>query len=230
MEIGDLLARNFLFRNLDPDVIQRIADLGTTQQLADDQVLFLKGDEGDALYGVLAGRIRISSGDADGKEIILNIIDPGDIFGEIALLDGKPRTADASAMQPSQLFRIQRSDFVALMGAEPRLTTHLLEMVCDRIRKTSEMLEDSAFLDLPARLAKRLLSLAKYYGEADQETTLTGIQISQAELGQLMGTSRESINKHLQYWRGRGWITLGRGRVTIDAPDALQNLVERDED
>lgn len=230
MEISELLARNFLFRNLDPDVIERIAALGSTVELAGNQVLFLKGDEGDALYGVLGGRIRISSGDADGKEIILNIIDPGDIFGEIALLDGKPRTADASAMAPSQLLRVQRSDFLGLMAAESRLTQHLMEMVCDRIRKTSEMLEDSAFLDLPARLAKRLLSLAKYYGEANQETTLTGIQISQAELGQLMGTSRESINKHLQYWRGRGWITLGRGRVTIDQPDALQNLVDRDEE
>ncbi|MFP6733993.1 MAG: Crp/Fnr family transcriptional regulator [Rhodospirillales bacterium] len=230
MEISDLLARNFLFRNLDPDVIERISALGTTVELAGNQVLFLKGDEGDALYGVLDGRIRISSGDADGKEIILNIIDPGDIFGEIALLDGKPRTADASAMAASQLFRVQRSDFLGLMAAEPRLTQHLLEMVCDRIRKTSEMLEDSAFLDLPARLAKRLLSLAKYYGDSSQETALTGIQISQAELGQLMGTSRESINKHLQYWRGRGWITLGRGRVTIEAPGALENLVERDDE
>lgn len=230
MEISDLLARNFLFRNLDPDVIERISALGTTVELAGNQVLFLKGDEGDALYGVLDGRIRISSGDADGKEIILNIIDPGDIFGEIALLDGKPRTADASAMAASQLFRVQRSDFLGLMAAEPRLTQHLLEMVCGRIRKTSEMLEDSAFLDLPARLAKRLLSLAKYYGDSSQETALTGIQISQAELGQLMGTSRESINKHLQYWRGRGWITLGRGRVTIEAPGALENLVERDDE
>ena len=230
MEISDLLARNFLFRNLDPDVIERISALGTTVELAGNQVLFLKGDEGDALYGVLDGRIRISSGDADGKEIILNIIDPGDIFGEIALLDGKPRTADASAMAASQLFRVQRSDFLGLMAAEPRLTQHLLEMVCDRIRKTSEMLEDSAFLDLPARLAKRLLSLAKYYGDSSQETALTGIQISQAELGQLMGTSRESINKHLQYWRGRGWITLGRGRVTIEAPGALEKLVERDDE
>ena len=230
MEISDLLARNFLFRNLDPDVIERISALGTTVELAGNQVLFLKGDEGDALYGVLDGRIRISSGDADGKEIILNIIDPGDIFGEIALLDGKPRTADASAMAASQLFRVQRSDFLGLMAAEPRLTQHLLEMVCDRIRKTSEMLEDSAFLDLPARLAKRLLSLAKYYGDSSQETALTGIQISQAELGQLMGTSRESINMHLQYWRGRGWITLGRGRVTIEAPGALENLVERDDE
>lgn len=219
-----------MFRNLDPDVIERISALGTTVELAGNQVLFLKGDEGDALYGVLDGRIRISSGDADGKEIILNIIDPGDIFGEIALLDGKPRTADASAMAASQLFRVQRSDFLGLMAAEPRLTQHLLEMVCDRIRKTSEMLEDSAFLDLPARLAKRLLSLAKYYGDSSQETALTGIQISQAELGQLMGTSRESINKHLQYWRGRGWITLGRGRVTIEAPGALENLVERDDE
>lgn len=230
MKIGELLARNFLFRNLDPDVIERIAALGSTVELAGNQVLFLKGDEGDALYGVLGGRIRISSGDADGKEIILNIIDPGDIFGEIALLDGKPRTADASAMAPSQLLRVQRSDFLGLMAAEPRLTQHLMEMVCDRIRKTSEMLEDSAFLDLPARLAKRLLSLAKYYGEADTDTAITGIQISQAELGQLMGTSRESINKHLQFWRSRDWITLGRGRVTINQPAALQNLIERDDE
>jgi CRP/FNR family cyclic AMP-dependent transcriptional regulator len=211
LEISDLLARNFLFRNLDPDVIGRIAALGATVELAGNQVLFL-------------------SGDADGKEIILNIIDPGDIFGEIALLDGKPRTADASAMAPSLLFRVQRSDILALMAAEPKLTQHLLEMVCDRIRKTSEMLEDSAFLDLAARLAKRLLSLAKYYGNAGHDTALTGIQILQAELGQLMGTSRESINKHLQYWRGRGWNTLGRGRVSIEAPDALRNLVERDDD
>jgi CRP/FNR family cyclic AMP-dependent transcriptional regulator len=230
LKIGELLARNFLFRNLDPDVIERIAALGSTVELAGNQVLFLKGDEGDALYGVLGGRIRISSGDADGKEIILNIIDPGDIFGEIALLDGKPRTADASAMAPSQLLRVQRSDFLGLMAAEPRLTQHLMEMVCDRIRKTSEMLEDSAFLDLPARLAKRLLSLAKYYGEADTDTAITGIQISQAELGQLMGTSRESINKHLQFWRSRDWITLGRGRVTINQPAALQNLIERDDE
>ena len=92
------------------------------------------------------------------------------------------------------------------------------------------MLEDSAFLDLPARLAKRLLSLAKYYGEADTDTAITGIQISQAELGQLMGTSRESINKHLQFWRSRDWITLGRGRVTINQPAALQNLIERDDE
>ena len=154
---------------MNPDVIERISALGTTVELAGNQVLFLKGDEGDALYGVLDGRIRISSGDADGKEIILNIIDPGDIFGEIALLDGKPRTADASAMAASQLFRVQRSDFLGLMAAEPRLTQHLLEMVCDRIRKTSEMLEDSAFLDLPARLAKRLLSLAKYYGDSSRK-------------------------------------------------------------
>ena len=126
MEISDLLARNFLFRNLDPDVIERISALGTRVELAGNLVLFLKGDEGDALYGVLDGRIRISSGDADGKEIILNIIDSGDIFGEIALLDGKPRTADASAMAASQLFRVQRSDFLGLMAAEPRLTQHLL--------------------------------------------------------------------------------------------------------
>ncbi|NQV54514.1 MAG: Crp/Fnr family transcriptional regulator [Rhodospirillales bacterium] len=235
LDISALLARHVLFRDLEDDVVARITALGGNVFLAADQVLFQKGDVGDALYMILSGRIRISSGDAEGKEITLNILDPGEIFGEIALLDGKPRTADAWAMAATELFRVPRADFVALMESEPRLTTHLLEMVCDRVRQTSEMLEDAAFLDLPARLAKRLLSLAKYYGKIEPKDALDpapddeliGIRISQAELGQLMGTSRESINKHLQYWRGQGWITLGRSRVTIDKPGELKNRVDR---
>jgi CRP/FNR family transcriptional regulator, cyclic AMP receptor protein len=219
-----LLATHYLFRDLDPGVVGRIAELGITRRLTPDEVLFLKGDEGDALYGVLSGRIKISTAAPGGKEIILNVIHPGDVFGEIALLDGGPRSADASAMSDVALMAIQRRDFVRLMEREPKLSTHLLRLVCARVRATSEMIEDAAFLSLPSRLAKRLLALADLQGS----TVKDGIDlaISQSNLAQIMGTSRESINKHLQGWRQAGWIVIGRARLTITERQALQELVD----
>jgi CRP/FNR family transcriptional regulator, cyclic AMP receptor protein len=220
-----LLATNYLFRELDPAVINRIAELGITRRLGPDEVLFLKGDEGDSLYGVLSGRIKISTAAPGGKEIILNVIHAGDVFGEIALLDGGPRSADASAMSDSILLAIPRREFVRLMEREPRLSTHLLRLICTRVRATSEMIEDAAFLSLPCRLAKRLLALAELQGEKADGGI--GLAISQSNLAQIMGTSRESINKHLQRWRQDGWITIGRGRLTISDRQALQELVDR---
>ena len=219
-----MLAASYLFRDLDAAVVERIAALGVTRRLGADEVLFLKGDEGDALYGVLTGRVRISTAAPGGKEIILNVMNPGDVFGEIALLDGGPRSADASAMSAATLLAIPRRNFVQLMEREPRLATHLLRLVCTRLRTTSEMIEDAAFLSLPARLAKRLLALALLQGEAVEGGV--GVAISQFDLAQIMGTSRESINKHLQRWRLAGWIAIGRARLTIVDRAALQDLVD----
>lgn len=223
-----MLATNYLFRDLDQAVVRRIAELGVTRRLGPDEVLFLKGDEGDALYGVLSGRIKISTAAPGGKEIILNVINPGDVFGEIALLDGGPRSADASAMSMTTLMAIPRRDFVQLMEREPRLSTHLLRLVCARLRVTSEMIEDAAFLTLPGRLAKRLLALADLQGEKAEGGV--GIAMSQSDLAQIMGTSRESINKHLQRWRQAGSITIGRARLTITDREALQEIVDSDGD
>ena len=221
-----LLNTNYLFRDLDEAVVDRIAALGITRRLDADEVLFLKGDEGDALYGVLSGRVRISTAASGGKEIVFNIINPGDVFGEIALLDGMPRTADASAMTAATLMAILRRDFLDLMNRESQLASHLLRLVCARLRATNEMVEDAAFLSLPARLTKRLLNLASVQGER----TANGIalRISQSDLAQIMGTSRESINKHLQRWRKEGSIALGRSRVTLVKRQELQDLVDED--
>jgi CRP-like cAMP-binding protein len=196
-----LLATHFLFRDLDDAIVERIMALGTTRRLAADEVLFLKGDEGDALYGVLGGRVRIGIGAASGKEVTLAIMEPGDIFGEIALLDSMARSADASAMAQSQLFTIRRREFVDYLEREPGLATHLLRLVCGRVRSTSELVEDSAFLALPARLAKRLLGLASVGRAAPGAAVVT---LSQQELGRLLGTSRETVNKHLREWRQVG--------------------------
>ena len=220
-----LLETNYLFRDLDPSVVERVAALAITRRLGADEVLFLKGDTGDALYGVLEGRVRISTAAPGGKEIILNVMNPGDVFGEIALLDGGPRSADAAAMTAATLLAIRRWEFLDLMEREPGLARHLLELVCARVRSTSEMLEDAAFLALPARLAKRLLNLATVQGESLPDDGVA-LRISQSDLAQIMGTSRESINKHLQIWRREGWIGLARSRVILQDQQALQELVD----
>lgn len=233
--IRELLTTNSLFRDLADEVIGKIAELAVTRELAAGQMLFSKGDPGDALYGVISGRIRISAGAPSGKEVVLNTIEAGQVFGEIALLDGQPRTADAVAAVNSELMRIQRRDFIHYMESEPRLATHLLEMLCQRVRATSELVEDSAFLALPARLAKRLLGMSGYPGDPGgdmEEIDFDDLElkISQQELGQLMDSSREAVNKHLQNWRRRGWVELSRNRVTIVDPEALSDLVERELD
>ena len=233
--IRELLTTNSLFRDLADEVIDNIADLAVTRELAAGQILFSKGDPGDALYGVMSGRIRISAGAPSGKEVVLNTIEAGQVFGEIALLDGQPRTADAVAAVNSELMRIRRRDFTHYMESEPRLATHLLEMLCQRVRATSELVEDSAFLALPARLAKRLLGMSGYLGDPDgdmEEIDFDNVElkISQQELGQLMDSSREAVNKHLQNWRRRGWVELSRNRVTIVDAEALSDLVEQELD
>ena len=222
-----LLSTHYLFSGLGADRLARIASLGVSKQLADGEALFLKGDAGDALYGVLSGKIRISTSAPNGKEIILSIVDPGGMFGEIALLDGKSRSADATAMGNATLFMLQRREFSRFLEEEPTLAIHFLEMVCQRLRSTNDLIEDAAFLALPARLAKRLLSFSQASVESSSGATVTTeIRISQAELGQLMATSRESINRLLQEWREQGWVSLGRNRLVIHNHGALQAVVQ----
>ncbi len=225
-DIFELVGRSYLFRDLDPPTRARVAGLAHQRRLGDGETLFLKGDEGDALYGVLAGKIRITATSAGGREVLLNILEPGEVFGEIALLDGLPRTADAAALGETRLFTIRRGDFVGLLAGEPALAVHLLALLCRRLREMSERIEDAVFLPLPARLAKRLLMLERHYGEDDPDGgRRIGLPISQNELGQLLGTSRESINKHLQTWRRSGWIALERRHVVIRDLAALEAVV-----
>ena len=158
-----------------------------------------------------------------GKEVFLNIMEPGDAFGEIALLDGSPRTATATAMARTELIVIPREAFSALLQSQPQLATHLIQLLCKRVRWTAEQMEDTALLSVPARLAKRLLSLASALGREPQRGTK--ITLSQEELAQFLGLSRQIVNQHLQTWRVQNWISLGRGSITLEDPQALEHIV-----
>lgn len=220
-----LLSTHFLFCSMSQTDIERIAKLGVTKKLAANEILFMKGDPGTALYGVLAGRIKICSSSKDGKEVTISILEPGGVFGEIALLDGMPRTADAIAMEPVELFMIYRDQFIDFLERHPALSSHLLKMLCSHVRSSNEFVEDFVFLGLSRRLAKRLLSLRVNHNDSLLDDKPQELKVSQVELGQIMGTSREAINRQLQEWRKLGWIELGRGRIKIIETKALRGIL-----
>jgi CRP/FNR family transcriptional regulator, cyclic AMP receptor protein len=220
LAVQTILERNRLFRGLSAATVAQISALAVRRFYQDGAIVFTQGDPGDALYGVVTGRVRISASTRDGKEMFLNIMEPGDTFGEIALLDGNPRTATASATALAELMIIARAPFLALLQREPTLTIHLLQLLCQRIRWTSGWAEDSALLAVPPRLARRLLSLAQLHGQPSGN----GVQlkISQEEMGRFLGLSRQVVNQYLQDWKAKGWVDLGRGKVTVVDETALQ--------
>ena len=222
LNASTIIERNGLFRGLERSTIDRIAGLATRRSYKADSVVFMRGDPGDALYGVVTGRVRISASAARGKEISLNVMDPGDAFGEIALLDGQPRTAAATTLAPTELIVIRRDQFLELLQREPKLAVHLIELLCKRVRWTSEQMEDSSLLAAPARIAKRVLGLAATQGRP----TPAGpqLKISQEQLAQFLGLSRQIVNKHLQTWKRKGWISLGRGSIVVANDKALRKL------
>jgi CRP/FNR family cyclic AMP-dependent transcriptional regulator len=220
-----LIERNHLFRGLPQKTIDRVAALAGRRSYDEGAIIFMRGDPGDSLCGVVTGRVRISASRAGGKEVFLNIMEPGDAFGEIALLDGSPRTATATALARTELTIIPRDAFFALLRTEPQLAEHLIQLLCKRVRWTAEQMEDSALLSVPAKIAKRLLSLASIHGRESPDGVR--LAISQEELAQFLSLSRQIVNQHLQAWRAKDWISLGRGSVTIANPRALQNVTHQ---
>ena len=217
-----VIERDSLFRGLAGAIHERIAALAMRRAYDAGAIIFMRGDPGDSLCGVVRGRVRISVSRPGGKEVFLNIMAPGETFGEIALLDGEPRTATATAMVRTELFVIPREQFLRLLGSEPQLAAHLIQLLCRRVRWTAQLMEDSALLTVPVRVAKRLLSLARLHGR--QTASGTKLNISQEELAQFLGLSRQIVNQHLQGWKAKGWILAGRGNVTIANVLALERF------
>lgn len=224
-----LLGSHYLFRNLETEQIERIAALSVTRPFDAGQAIFVKGEPGDALFGVLEGQVKISTSSVDGREMILNILEQGEIFGEIALLDGHDRTADATAVKKTRLLQIRRRDFLPMLERDPDFAIYFIQILCRRLRWTSELIEDSAFLPLPSRLAKRLLTFS-YLQNPETKSGETGsLKLSQTELGQMMSVSREAINRHLQGWAQAGLIKLGRGRIDIVDQAGLKEIATADD-
>ena len=218
-----LLSKHFLIATMPEPALDDLVKFSTVARFEPHRDIFNKGDPGDCLYGILSGRVRIYSTSPEGSEIVLNVLETGELFGEIALLDGNPRTASAAAMEHVDLLRIHRDHFLPYLKANPDLTLRLLSLLCQRLRWTSSIIEDSAFLAVPARLAKRLLVLAEHYRRPKEPDII--IPMSQHDLGNMVGVGRETINKQLALWRSAGIVDTGRGAIVIRNREALHALI-----
>ena len=207
-----LLRGHPVFGALEPAQLEQLVSYARTRRVAAGTTLFSKGDPGTELFAVSAGTVKISVPAPDGREAMFNLLHPGEIFGEIALLDGRPRTADAMAMTDCELTVIERRDFLAFVHGEPNVALQLIALLCERLRIASEHYEEVVFLDLPTRLARILLQLADQTEAGAAEPKL---KITQREISQMLGSTRESVNKQLRAWSKRGVIALERGGIVV---------------
>jgi len=219
-----LLRSHPFFKDLGGTIVERLAPRVITTRVKKGAVIFNKGDIGSKLYAVRAGAVRISTPSEQGKDAIFNLVVPGELFGEIAFLDGGQRTADAVAIDNCELMVIERRDFIPLIRDNPEIAIRLIKILCGRLRRTSEQVEDIVFLGLPNRLAKALLHL---YRPSATAAPSNKIHVTQREISQMIGVSRESANKQLQDWQRRKWLKLERGGLVIFAPEALRDLVTK---
>lgn len=205
--------------------VKRLGAYARTRHVTSGTTIFAKGDPGTALFAVSSGTVKIMVPSTDGREAMFNLLHVGEIFGEIALLDGQPRTADAVAMTDCELMAIERRDFLDFMHSEPNVAIKLIELLCTRLRIAGEHFEEVVFLNLPARIARILLRLSEDQGASANRSKLT---ITQREISQMLGSTRESVNKQLRIWAKRKLIALERGHIVLIAPEALADIAADD--
>ena len=217
-----LLAKHEFFRGTSPELVERLASHARLTSEPAGRVLFRKGDPGTGLVAIVSGIVRLSVASGDGNEIVLNLVGTDEILGEISLLDGGARTADAVTATKCQLLTLDRRDFVGVLHDHAGFAVRLLGLVSARLRQTSEQLEDMTFADPKTRLAKALLRLAEIQGASEEGP----IAITQKALGWMVGLSRESTNKCLRQWELAGYVTLGKGTCIIRQRQILQRTAQ----
>jgi CRP/FNR family cyclic AMP-dependent transcriptional regulator len=210
-----VLASHFLLRHLRPEELDRLASSAKIARHPRGATVFQKGDPGNSMMAVIRGRVKICTYSNDGKELVLNILGQGGLFGEIAVLDGRPRTADAVTLEETDLLVLERGQLLPFLTTNPEIVSRLLAVVCQRLRQTSEHLEDALLREAPSRWARGLLRLAETFGQQRPGGIRLDIKLSQQQIGSLIGVSRESINKHLGDWTRSGHLAMEDGCIVI---------------
>jgi CRP-like cAMP-binding protein len=221
-----ILQNHPIFGALGRELLDRLTSYAIARTVKRSTTIFARGDPGTSLFAVCSGTVKISAPSPGGRDAVFNLITDGAIFGEIAVLDGLPRTADAIAITDCSLMVIERRHFISLIHERPDFALKLIEVLCGRLRHTTEQLGNVMFLDLPGRLAKTLLQVA----ERAKSPQARKIALTQRDLGEMIGMSRESTNKQLRIWQKQNWIRLERGGIVIVAPEALARIASTAED
>jgi CRP/FNR family transcriptional regulator, cyclic AMP receptor protein len=216
-----VLRKHPYFCDLGPEAFDQLCRYAKHATLKRGSTIFSKGDAGNSLVAVISGTVKISISSPDGRTAILNLIGPGEIFGEVALLDGQARTADATANTNCEIFVIDRREFLPFVRSQPALAMKFIELLCARLRWTSDQVEQVILQDLPGRLASALIRLTERHRPAEGGLTIV---ITQQEISEMVGMTRESINKQLRAWAARRWVRLEHGAIVVLDIEALQEL------
>jgi CRP-like cAMP-binding protein len=224
-EKRQIFQRHFLFSKLSASEIDALISYARIERYPAGREIFAKGSPGQCLMAVLRGRVKISSLSDDGKEVVFTIVNAGDIFGEMAVLDGEERSADATAINDCELLVLSRRDLLPVLESRADLCMILLKVLCRRLRQTSEQVEDVMFRHLESRVAKALLQLVETVGLRALHSPSVELHVSQRELGSMAGGSRESVNKILQNWHRPGLIDISKGSIIIRDVEAIERLI-----
>ncbi len=219
-----VLARSPLFQAMQPAELEAVLAQATLKRLARGAVLLRRGAESPGAFVVIEGQIRIATTSEDGREVTLVVLGPGDVIGEMSLIDGEPVSADATALEACVLLAIERGRFLRQLRGSADLCLRLMAVLTRRLRRSNAALEDMMLLPLPVRLGRVLLRLASEYGTPVPGGTRIEVRLSQKDLGAIVGGSREKVNRQLRLWEDSGAIGRDGGRMTVLRPDVLEEI------
>jgi len=220
---NDVLRETPLFSSLDDEATGSLRASMTDTELERGEVLFNEGDSGDRLYVVLEGKIKLGRTSGDGRENLLAVLGPGQMFGELSLFDPGPRSATATAVTDSRLASLGHAELQPWLVSRPDVARGLLFQLAHRLRRTNEVVADLVFSDVPGRVAKALLDLSTRFGRQAEDGIHVHHDLTQEELAQLVGASRETVNKALADFANRGWLRLEPRSVVLVEPDRLRH-------
>ncbi|MDO5501644.1 MAG: Crp/Fnr family transcriptional regulator [Actinomycetia bacterium] len=218
----DVVRRSPLFAALDDDDATTLMQSLVRSRMERGDVLFHEGDQGDRLYVIAEGKIKLGRTSPDGRENLLAILGPGEMFGELSLFDPGPRTATATAVAETQILGLSNDQLQQFLSARPHVAVTLLAALARRLRRTNESIADLVFTDVPGRVAKALLDLSRRFGRPVENGVMVSHDLTQEELAQLVGASRETVNKALADFASRGWLKLEARAVLLQDVERLQ--------
>jgi CRP/FNR family transcriptional regulator, cyclic AMP receptor protein len=221
-QADDALSEAPLFEALSEEDSRALRSKVLVVRLDRGERLFSEGDKGDRLYIILSGKIKLTKAAPDGRENLLSVHGPGEMFGELSLFDPVPRTSSATAITTAELAGLAHDDMRTFLATRPGVAIHLLQALAQRLRRINEVKADLVFTDVPGRVAKALLDLAERFGVPTPEGMQVNHDLTQEELAQLVGASRETVNKALADFAARGWIQLAAKSVLINDTDRLR--------
>lgn len=215
------LRKTRLFGDLDPDALARLADRAIERTYKKGQLIFYQGDPAEALFVVIEGRVKVVVVSEEGDEMLLVTLQPVDVFGEVALIDGEPRSASAETLEQTRVLVLTRATFLEALRQSPAMTEPLLRSLGAVLRRLTEQTADLVFLDLHGRVAKLLVGLAEK-NEAGENDIELDMNLTQSDLASMVGGSRQSVNQILRAFERRGYLEMHGRKLIIKAPDLLR--------